>query len=82
MPVTRNTLEGAGSPVAELETRTDDEVLYGARDEHLPWSGQGADARPDVHADTGYVAVAPTDDRDRGPADPTQRVPACDGSVP
>src|ERR1700681_2363798 len=61
VPVTGDTLEGAGASVVKLEIRTDDEVLDGTGDEHLARSGQGAHARPDVHADAGDVIGPPFD---------------------
>ncbi len=54
-------LEGPGSAVTELEVRTDHKVRYCAGHEHLSRARQGADARPDVHADSGHVAVSPFD---------------------
>ena len=61
VPIARNALERLGAAVVELEFGADDEVFDGARDEHFPRSGQRADARSDVYADSGDVVGSPFD---------------------
>jgi len=61
VPVAGDALEGLGAAVVELEFRADHKVLDGACDEYLSRSGERADARADVHADTGDVVGSPLD---------------------
>ena len=61
VPVTWDTLEGAGTPVVELEIRTYNEILDSACDEHLARSGESAYSGADVHADSGNIVFSPLD---------------------
>ena len=54
--------------VVELDTGADDEVLDGARDEYLAWSGQRRDSRSDVHGEASDVVRQDLDLADVKPA--------------
>ena len=43
--------------IFELDSRAGDQVLDGARNEHLARLGEGGDARPDVNGDAARFAV-------------------------
>ena len=48
LPLAGDALELLGAAVRKRDTRADDEVLDGARDEHLVRAGERADPRADV----------------------------------
>jgi hypothetical protein len=61
LPLVGNALECMGPSVVELDPRTDDQVLDGARTNDLTGFGCGHDARGQVHRDTTDVTVAKLD---------------------
>src|SRR4029450_10716924 len=48
-PLTRDAPEVGDATLAELDSGTRDQILDGARDEHLPGFRFGCDAGPDMH---------------------------------
>jgi len=51
-PLSRDALQLVGALVGELDTRPDDEVFDGARNEHLSRTGERSHPRADADRDT------------------------------
>ncbi len=58
-PLARHALQLGDSTVAELDPRARNQVLDGARDEHLARPRLGGYACPDVHRDAADLAIDP-----------------------
>jgi hypothetical protein len=57
VPGLGDALELVLAAVFELDSRAGDEVLYRARDEHLPGLGEGGDPGADVNGDAAGLVV-------------------------
>src|SRR5262245_58348562 len=60
-PIVGDALELMRTAVGEADPRPGDEILHGARDEHLARAGQGSDARGDMDGDPADVLAEQLD---------------------